>query len=103
MLQSDPLDTITRIDLINDLFYVGRYEEALASARRLILLSPSAYAYRGELDSAFSWLDRAYRQHDAGMLSVRVDPLLENLRKDSRYKAILVRMKLDDDPSARGL
>jgi hypothetical protein len=37
------------------------------------------------------------------MLSVRVDPLLENLRKDSRYKAILVRMKLDDDPSARGL
>jgi hypothetical protein len=50
-----------------------------------------------------NWRDRAYRQHDAGMLSVRVDPLLENLRKDSRYKAILVRMKLDDDPSARGL
>ena len=38
-----------------------------------------------------------YRQHDAGMLDVRVDPLLQNLRKDSRYKAVLVRMKLDGD------
>jgi len=25
------------------------------------------YAYRGEVDSAFEWLDRAYRQRDAGL------------------------------------
>ena len=58
------------------------------------------HAYRGELDSAFRWLDRAYRQHDAGIISVRVDPLLQNLRTDSRYRGLLVRMKLDGGPPA---
>jgi len=57
-----------------------------------------AHAYRGEIDSAFQWLDRAYRQHDGGMITVRVDSLLQNLHKDQRYKAMLVRMKLDGDP-----
>jgi len=56
------------------------------------------HAYRGEIDSAFQWLDRAYRQHDGGMITVRVDPLLQNLHKDQRYKAVLVKMKLDGDP-----
>jgi serine/threonine protein kinase len=56
------------------------------------------YAYRGEIDSAFQWLDRAYRQRDIGMTWVRVDPLLQNLHKDQRYKAVLVKMKLDGDP-----
>jgi serine/threonine protein kinase len=56
------------------------------------------YAYRGEIDSAFQWLDRAYRQRDIGMPWVRVDPLLQNLHKDQRYKAVLVKMKLDGDP-----
>jgi len=57
-----------------------------------------AHAYRGETDFAFHWLDRAYRQHDSGMFEVRTDPLLQNLRKDPRYQAVLVKMKLDGDP-----
>jgi predicted Zn-dependent protease len=57
-----------------------------------------AHAYRGQIDSAFQWLDRAYRQHDGGMITIRLDPLLQNLRKDQRYKAVLVKMKLDGDP-----
>ena len=32
------------------------------------------------------------------VLGVRVDPLLQNLRKDPRYGAVLVQMKLDEDP-----
>jgi serine/threonine-protein kinase len=56
------------------------------------------HAYRGEIDSAFRWLDRAYRQHDGGMITIRVDALLQNLRKDQRYKAVLVKMKLDGSP-----
>jgi serine/threonine protein kinase/protein involved in temperature-dependent protein secretion len=58
------------------------------------------HAYRGEIDSAFQWLDRAYRQHDAGMMWVRVDPLLQNLHKDHRYKVTLLKMKLDVEPTA---
>jgi tetratricopeptide (TPR) repeat protein len=56
------------------------------------------HAYRGEIDLAFQWLDRAYRQHDGGMIQVRVAPLLQNLHQDQRYKAVLVKMKLDGDP-----
>jgi adenylate cyclase len=57
-----------------------------------------AHAYRGEIDSAFRWLDRAYRQHDGGMTWIRIDPLLQNLRQDQRYQAWLVKMNLDGDP-----
>jgi hypothetical protein len=56
------------------------------------------YAYWGETDSAFHWLDCAYRRHDPGMLDVRTDPLLQNLRKDPRYQAVVVKMRVDGDP-----
>jgi len=55
------------------------------------------YAYRGQADAAFSWLERAYRQRDSGMSAVRGDPLLQNLRKDPRFMAVLAKMKLDRD------
>jgi TolB-like protein/DNA-binding winged helix-turn-helix (wHTH) protein/tetratricopeptide (TPR) repeat protein len=52
------------------------------------------YAYRGESDKAFAWLDRAYRQRDGGLTLVKVDPLLENLRRDPRYADLLREMRL---------
>jgi tetratricopeptide (TPR) repeat protein len=59
-----------------------------------------AYAFRGEIDAAFEWLDRAHRQHEAHMAIVKVDPLLKNLHRDPRYQALLVKMKLDGDGSS---
>jgi TolB-like protein/Flp pilus assembly protein TadD/predicted Ser/Thr protein kinase len=56
------------------------------------------YAYRGEADMAFQWLERAYRQQDTGLQQFRVDPYLLGLRNDQRYRALLVRLKLDGDP-----
>ena len=41
----------------------------------------AVHAYRGEIDDAFRWLDRAYREHDFGMLDLKTDPLL---RKSAR-------------------
>jgi tetratricopeptide (TPR) repeat protein len=58
------------------------------------------HAYRGESDSAFEWLERAYRQRDPGMAEIKFDPLLRGLRKDPRFQALLVKMKLTDDLSA---
>jgi serine/threonine protein kinase len=52
------------------------------------------YAYRAEVDAAFAWLDRAYRQRDGGMVESRVHPLLRNLHADPRYQSLLVEMKL---------
>jgi tetratricopeptide (TPR) repeat protein len=54
------------------------------------------HAYRGEIDDAFNWLERAYRQRDGGMTMLRVHPLLRNLHSDPRYRALLVRMKMVD-------
>jgi serine/threonine protein kinase len=55
------------------------------------------HAYRGEIDAAFTWLDRAYRQRDAAMMWLRIDPTLRNLRMDPRYRALLNKMKLDGE------
>jgi TolB-like protein/DNA-binding winged helix-turn-helix (wHTH) protein/tetratricopeptide (TPR) repeat protein len=52
------------------------------------------YAYRGELDQAFQWLDRAYAQRDAGMVVLKVHPLLKNIRQDPRYAELLRKMNL---------
>jgi TolB-like protein/lipoprotein NlpI len=60
------------------------------------------YAFRGEADEAFHWLERAYDQHDGGMFLVKVDPLLENLRTDSRFEALLRKLHLSArEPEAK--
>jgi serine/threonine protein kinase/tetratricopeptide (TPR) repeat protein len=52
------------------------------------------YAFRGELDKAFEWLDRADRDHDLGIREMRGDPLLKKLTSDPRYGALVTRLKL---------
>jgi len=52
------------------------------------------HAYRGEVDDAFRWLDRAFREHDSGMLGLKTDPLVRNLHGDPRFQALLSRMGL---------
>jgi tetratricopeptide (TPR) repeat protein len=81
---------------------LGRRAESDAALRKLEDEFASAgayqiaenYAYRGEVDAAFEWLDRAYRERDASMPLVKVDPLLRNLHNDSRHEALLVKLRL---------
>jgi TolB-like protein len=56
-----------------------------------------AYAYRGDKDKAFEWLERARRQRDPGLASMRKDPLLPNLYNDPRWNSFLHTMGLADD------
>ena len=55
------------------------------------------YAYRGDKDKAFEWLERARRQRDPGLAGLRKDPLLPNLRDDPRWNSFLHIMGLADD------
>ena len=55
-----------------------------------------AYAYHGELEQAFAWLDRAYSQKDSGLYLIKSDPFFKNLHGDPRYKAFLRRMNLPE-------
>jgi TolB-like protein/Tfp pilus assembly protein PilF len=52
------------------------------------------YAFRGETDKAFEWLERAYAQRDPGLSGVKGDPLLKKLESDPRHAAFLRKMRL---------
>jgi serine/threonine protein kinase len=52
------------------------------------------YAYRGEADKSFEWLERAYKQRDGGLCGMKGDPLLRNIEKDPRYAVFMKKMKL---------
>jgi TolB-like protein/Flp pilus assembly protein TadD len=54
------------------------------------------YAYRGDKDRAFEWLERARRQRDSGLDFMLCDPFLANLREDPRWDAFLHTMGLAD-------
>ena len=54
-----------------------------------------AYAYRGEIDRAFQWLDRAIRQRDPGAPESKTGPLVQSLRNDPRFDAKLRQMGLE--------
>lgn len=55
-----------------------------------------AHAWRGEADAAFAWLERAERQHDAGVAQLKFDPMFRRMHRDPRYRAWLVRINLDE-------
>jgi len=56
-----------------------------------------AYAWFGQLDKAFEWLDRAYVQRDAGLRGLKLSPTLRGLRNDPRYTVLLKKMNLPPD------
>ncbi|MDD5332781.1 MAG: winged helix-turn-helix domain-containing protein [Rhodoferax sp.] len=77
----------------------GKSEDALQKliakyAKDAAFQIAQAHAYRGESDPAFEWLERAYRQRDAGMASMKIDVLLKNLHGDPRWQPLLNRVGL---------
>ena len=58
-----------------------------------------AYAYRRQLDQAFTWLERAYGERDTALVGLKgfqVDPLLKNFAHDPRFAAFLQKMNLPE-------
>jgi TolB-like protein/Tfp pilus assembly protein PilF len=54
------------------------------------------HAYRGEIDQAFEWLDRAYRLHAPGLAKIKVDSYMTALRGEPRYKAFVRKLNLPE-------
>ena len=80
---------------------LGQKRESDASLKELIATQTDApyqiaevYAYRGDVDRSFAWLERAYTERDPGMTEMKGDPLLTSLRRDPRYAALLQKMRL---------
>ncbi len=51
------------------------------------------YAQLGEKDRAFAALDRGWTIRDPGLISVRIDPFLDPLRRDQRLDTIIKKMQ----------
>ncbi|HLB83809.1 MAG TPA: tetratricopeptide repeat protein [Steroidobacteraceae bacterium] len=85
---------------------LGRHREAQRALDELIekyaqsnaYQIAEVYAWRNERDSAFTWLERAYVQHDGTLVQIKFDPLLARIRDDDRYAAMLTKMGLPLQP-----
>jgi TolB-like protein/DNA-binding winged helix-turn-helix (wHTH) protein/Tfp pilus assembly protein PilF len=81
---------------------LGREHDSNAALARLIAKHGTiaayqiaqVYAFREESDKSFEWLERAYKQRDAGLAGIKTDPLFNNLRHDPRYTELLEKMHL---------
>ena len=82
----------------------GRPEEAravladLEARRRDHYVSPVAfvqvYTALGEADQAFDWIDRAYEERRGWLAYLTVEPTVDSLRGDPRFRRVLERMRL---------
>jgi adenylate cyclase len=55
-----------------------------------------AYAMRNDKDAAFQWLNRAYENREPQITVVKGDPDFRSLRNDSRFGALLRKLKLPE-------
>jgi len=52
------------------------------------------YAALGQSEPAFEWLNKACEQHDLQLVSLKVDPSLDGVRSDPRFKDLIRRIGL---------
>ena len=68
------------------------------SKRRYV--SPAHMAYveigLGNNDQAFAWLEKAYQERLGFLVELKVDPLLDRLRPDPRFRDLLRRLNLSE-------
>jgi tetratricopeptide (TPR) repeat protein len=58
-----------------------------------------AYMALGARDAAFTWLGRAYDEHDSDLAAFATSPVLDPLRGDPRFAALRARMRLPAEPA----
>ena len=84
---------------------LGQQKEARAALSRYIsefqgtdmFLIAEIYAFLGEKNKAFEWLEKAYSGKDVRLPWFKGDPLLKNLQDDPRYVTFMKKMKLPID------
>ena len=82
----------------------GRLDEAhavlqeLHDRARVRYISPVAqaglYVALGEVDAAFEWLEKAYRDRRGWLVYLKIEPILDDLRPDPRFQRLVERMRL---------
>ncbi len=117
ILDGQPQAALPRLELSSTLYRLvgtavaqhelGNHDASDVALRKLIdsfSLADSywiagIYSWRGELDEAFTWLDRAIDRRDSSVPYLVFDPLMKNLRADPRYAQRLARLNIPTDPA----
>jgi TolB-like protein/predicted Ser/Thr protein kinase/Tfp pilus assembly protein PilF len=81
---------------------LGRKKEGDAALAELIAKHEAnspfqiacVYAFRGDVDRAFEWLERSYTRRDTGLVWLKTDPHLKPLERDARWAPFLKKMRL---------
>ena len=102
LFQREPHDTFRLLGLSQVLQARGQSAESEAALKELIDKDAAGaayqialgYAYRGETDLAFEWLERAYVQRDPGISMMRISESLHKLHSDPRWQPFLEKMGL---------
>ncbi len=97
-----PSDNLMRVGI---LAAAGRIDEARTIAKKVAKSDMAkdspykvacAYAASGDKEAAFAWLEKSYTLRQADLVSIKIDPALDDLRDDFRYADLLRRVHLDD-------
>ena len=59
----------------------------------------TVFAFRGEADETFEWLDRAYEKRDPGVMAIIDNPFTRELRSDPRFAAFCKKVGLPWPPA----
>ncbi len=70
--------------------------KAMPGSPSLSFEMATVYAGLGEKGRAFEWLDKAYDERSYTLTWLKVDPRMDSLRSDPRYKELLLRMGLPE-------
>jgi tetratricopeptide (TPR) repeat protein len=93
-------------DLAHAYAVFGRKQEARQLLAQLMEMSKKrfvpSWAFAlinvglGDKDRAFEWLDKAYDERPSDIMGIKVDPRMQPLRSDPRYRELLLRMGLPE-------
>jgi TolB-like protein/Tfp pilus assembly protein PilF len=83
---------------------LGHSEESQRALDELIekhsrdsaFLIAETFAWRGDKEQAFAWLERAYERHDSSFFNLKSEPRFASLLGDPRYHALLRKLNLPE-------
>jgi TolB-like protein/tetratricopeptide (TPR) repeat protein len=86
---------------------LGRNADASTVFEKLRQFAGDASAYQyaeinaqwGERKTAVEWLEKALQLHDPGLIYAKADPLLDPLRGEPRFQAVMQELNFPNEPS----
>lgn len=96
-MQQEVLDSMRRVGMALAHYALGQKVESDAALAELIKSEAQGYsfniayvfAFRGEADRAFEWLDKAAREHNLYFYALAGHPMFTNIHSDPRWLPLL--------------